>query len=147
MNKIKNHSRIAEFAIKRPVTITMLLLALLVVGFISYTQIPVEMMPTGFNPPFLGVYVPYRNANPKEIEQQIAKPMEEQIRTIPGISEVTTRSFSSGAWIWVEFHSGVDMDIAYDQVRDRVERARLEMPDDVDRIMIRKFGPDNSSIM
>ncbi|RMF58373.1 MAG: efflux RND transporter permease subunit, partial [Calditrichaeota bacterium] len=147
MNKIKNHSRIAEFAIKRPVTITMLLLALLVVGFISYTQIPVEMMPTGFNPPFLGVYVPYRNANPKEIEQQIAKPMEEQIRTIPGISEVTTRSFSSGAWVWVEFHSGVDMDIAYDQVRDRVERARLEMPDDVDRIMIRKFGPDNSSIM
>ncbi len=147
MKKIQNHSRLAEFSIRRPVTITMLLLALMVVGFISYTQIPVEMMPTGFNPPFLGVFVPYRNANPKEIEQQIAKPMEEQIRTIPGISEVTTRSMNSGAWIWVEFHSGVDMDLAYDQVRDRVERARLEMPEDVDRIMIRKFGPDNSSIM
>lgn len=128
-------------------TVVMFLMALMVIGWISYLQIPLEMMPSGFEAPFMGVYVPYRNANPKEIEEQIAKPMEEHIRTIPGISEVTTRSMSNGCWIWIEFHSGIDMNVAYDQVRDRVERARLELPEDVDRIRLRKFGPDNSSIL
>ncbi|GAB4177960.1 MAG: efflux RND transporter permease subunit [Calditrichia bacterium] len=145
--KTRNHSKIAEFAINRPVTISMVLLALLMIGFISYNQIPVEMMPTGFNPPFMGVWIPYRNANPEEIEEQIAKPMEEELRTISGLSEVTSRSMNNGAWVWIEFHSDMDMDVAYDMVRDRVERARLNLPDDIDRIMIRKFGPDNSSIM
>ena len=44
------------------------LMALLVVGYISFTQIPVELMPAGFSPPFLGVYTPYPNSNPQEVE-------------------------------------------------------------------------------
>ncbi|MCK5075511.1 MAG: efflux RND transporter permease subunit, partial [Calditrichia bacterium] len=124
MKHIKEN-KLAAFAIKKPVTISMILLALMVIGMIAFKSIPIEMMPTGFSPPFLGAWIPYSNANPEEIEEQIAKPLEEQVRTIPGISEVSSNSMENGCWVWVEFHSGTDMDIAYDLLRDRIERARV----------------------
>ena len=98
MKHIKEN-KIAGFAINKPVTISMVLLAMLVIGLIAFKDIPVEMMPTGFNPPFMGAWVPYTNANPEEIEEQVAKPIEEQVRTIPGISEVSSHSFTNGCWI------------------------------------------------
>ena len=61
-----------NFSINRPVTVLMSLLAILVVGYIAFTQIAIELMPEGFAPPFLGVYVPYPNSNPQEVEEQVA---------------------------------------------------------------------------
>ncbi|MCD6376480.1 MAG: efflux RND transporter permease subunit [Caldisericaceae bacterium] len=134
-------------ALHRPVTVVMTLLALLVVGFIAYTQIPVELMPAGFTPPFLGVWVPYPNANPEEVEQFIARPLEENIRTIKGVKSVETNSFTNGCWAFVRFVQGTDMDLAYSQLRDRMDRVKAELPEDVERIFIRKWSNDDEPIM
>ncbi|WP_457566598.1 efflux RND transporter permease subunit, partial [Caldithrix abyssi] len=136
-----------RLALFRPVTVVMTLLALMVVGFIAYKQIPVELMPAGFSPPFLGVWIPYPNANPEEVEQFIARPIEEHVRTLKGVKSVETNSFTNGCWAFVRFVQGTDMDLAYSQLRDRLDRAKADLPEDVERIFIRKWSNDDEPIM
>ena len=136
-----------KFSINRPVTVLMSLLALLVVGYIAFTQIAIELMPEGFDRPFLGVFVSYPNSNPQEVEQQIAKPIEEQIRTISGVDNVNTNSSSGGCWTRVRFDQDMDMDVAYAMLRDRMDRVKSEVPEDVQRINVRKWSEDDQPIM
>jgi len=136
-----------NFAIHRPVTVLMSLTALLVVGYIAFTQISVELMPEGFTPPFLGVWVPYPNANPSEVEEQIAKPIEEQTRTISGVDRVFTNSHSNGCFTHISFVQDTDMDVAYATLRDRMDRVKAEIPDDVERIWVWKRGEDDSPVL
>ncbi len=144
---MKKSSLLPRLAIQRPVTIAVSLLAILVIGFIAYQQIPIELLPTGFRAPYLGVWIPYRNANPKEIEEQIARPTEEEVRTINGVKKVETYSHTDGCWVGLEFVQGTDMDFAYDQLRDRMERVRVVLPDDLDRYHLRKFGRDDEPVI
>jgi HAE1 family hydrophobic/amphiphilic exporter-1 len=122
-------------------------MAILVIGYIAFQQIPIELLPSGFRAPYLGVWLPYRNANPKEVEEQIARPVEEEVRTIEGVKQVNTYSHTNGCWVGLEFNQGTDMDFAYDQLRDRIERARTVLPDDMDRYYLRKFGRDDEPII
>ncbi|MCK4559385.1 MAG: efflux RND transporter permease subunit [Calditrichia bacterium] len=143
----KRPGLLPNFSIHRPITVLMSLLALLVVGYIAFTQISVELMPEGFTPPFLGVWVPYPNSNPREVEEQVAKPVEEQVRTISGVDNVNTNSSSNGCWTWIEFVQDTDMDVAYTMLRDRMDRVKSELPDDIERIFVRKWSNDDSPIM
>ncbi len=142
-----NPSLLPNLAVKRPITIIVTLLAIIVVGFIAYQKIPIELLPSGFNPPYLGVWTPYPNANPQEVEEQIARPMEEQLRTIPGVTRINTHSNATGCWSWLEFNPKTNMDVAYDQLRDRMERARAVFPTDFDRYYLRRFGRNDTPII
>ena len=144
---LNNKSFLPNLAVRRPVTIIVTLLAIVVVGAIAYQKVMIELLPQGFTPPFLGVWVSYVNANPQEVEEQIARPVEEQVRTIPGVRKVETYSNSNGCWTWLEFAGGTDMDVAYDQLRDRMERARAQLPDDFERYYLRKFGRNDTPII
>ena len=142
----KAHS-LPELALKRPITVLMSFLALLVVGVIAYSQISVELMPAGFTPPFLGVWAPYPNANPEEVEQLIARPIEEVVHTIKGVKSVQTNSQASGCWVFINFNQDTDMDLAYSQLRDRIDRVKPDLPDDVERLYVRKWNQDDQAIM
>ncbi len=136
-----------NFSIHRPVTVLMSLTALLVVGYIAFSQISVELMPEGFSPPFLGVWVPYPNSNPREVEEQIAKPVEEQIRTISGVDKVRTSSSSNGCRTFIQFAQDTDMDVAYTMLRDRMDRVKSELPEDIERTYVRKWSNDDNAIL
>lgn len=144
---MKQTSFLPRMAIQRPVTVAVSLLAILVIGIIAFQQIPIELLPTGFRAPYLGVWIPYRNANPQEIEEQIARPVEEEVRTINGVKKVDSYSHSNGCWVGIEFVQGTDMDAAYDQLRDRMERVRAILPDDLERYWLRKFGRNDEPII
>lgn len=140
-------SLLPRLALTRPITVLMTLVAVLVVGYIAKQSIPVELMPSGFTPPFLGVWTPYPNANPQEVEQLIARPMEEVVRTIKGIKTVETNSRENGCWTFLRFNQDTDMDLAYSQLQDRIDRVKPELPDDVERLYIRKWSDDDDPIM
>lgn len=140
-------SLLPKLALTRPVTVLMTLVAILVVGFIAKQSIPVELMPAGFTPPFLGVWTPYPNASPQEVEKLIAQPLEEVVRTIKGVKSVETRSQSRGCWTFLRFRQDADMDLAYSQLQDRIDRVRPELPDDIERLYIRKWSNDDDVIM
>ncbi|MBC8204310.1 MAG: efflux RND transporter permease subunit [FCB group bacterium] len=142
----RQEALLPSLSIRRPVSVLMIFLALLVVGYISYTMIPVELFPEGFIPPFLGVWISYRGANPKEIEDQIVRPAEEYLRTVRGIEEINSFSSENGAWLWLEFQQNSDMDLAYSQVSDRLERARLEWPEDQRYLWINKYSDQDEPV-
>jgi len=146
MSRVKE-SLLPKLSVTRPVTVIMTLFALLVVGYIAFTQIPVDLFPSGFSPPFLGVYTPYPNSNPQEVEEQIAKPIEEQIQTISGVRKVVSSSDGSGCWIFIQFAQGTDMNLAYAELRDRMDRVKAELPEDIERIYPQKFSNDDEPIM
>jgi HAE1 family hydrophobic/amphiphilic exporter-1 len=136
-----------RFSINRPVTVAMILLAVLLVGTISYYRIKTDLFPAGLTAPFMGVFVPYRDANPKEIEDQVVKPMEGELKTVKNLKRTFSVSFSQGSWFWLEFSQGTNMDLAYSQVSDRIERARRFLPDEVEFIYVRRFRSDDESVM
>jgi len=136
-----------KFSVNRPVTVVMTLVALLVIGYIAFSQIAVDLMPAGFTPPFLAVWTPYPNSNPQEVEEQIAKPIEEQIRTISGVRRVRSNSSSNGCWTFIQFAQGTDMDLVYAQLRDRMDRVKTELPEDIERLFLRKWNNDDEPIM
>ena len=135
-----------SLSVKRPVSVLMIFLALLVTGIISYTMIPVELFPEGFSPPFLGIRVTYRSSNPKENEDQVARPAEELFRTVRGIKEINSFSRADGCWFWLEFNQDTDMDLAYSQVSDRIERARLEWPEDLRYVRFHRFSDSDDPV-
>jgi HAE1 family hydrophobic/amphiphilic exporter-1 len=125
----------------------MILTAILVVGYISYSRIKLDLIPSGLNAPFLGIWVPYRNANPKEIEEQIVKPVEGEIKTVKNLKRVFSFSSSNGCWFWLEFSQGTDMDLAYAQASDRLERSRPFLPDEIEYFYIRRFRSNDDPVI
>ena len=135
-----------RLSVKRPITVLMIFLALLVTGLISYVMIPVELFPEGFDPPFLGIWVNYRSSNPKENEDQLARPAEELFRTVKNIQEINSFCSSNGVWFWLEFRQNTDMDLAYSEVSDRVERARLEWPQDLRYVWLNRYSDSDEPV-
>ena len=133
-----------RFSLGRRVAVLVLMATLVVVGVVSTLGIPLELIPAGFSPPFLAVQVPWRDAPPQEVLEKIVLPLEEEVSTVRGIDAMFSSAFKGFARVFINFKSGTDMDVAYREVRDRVERARLRLPEDADRIFIRK--EDASSI-
>ncbi|MFH1861800.1 MAG: efflux RND transporter permease subunit, partial [bacterium] len=140
-------SLLPRLSVKRPISVLMFFCAILVVGAIAYIKLPISLFPAGFDPPFLWVWVSYRTSNPAEIEEQITRPVEEQLRTVRHLKDVYSNSRSDGAGFWLEFEKNTDMDVAYNQVYDRLERARAEMPDDQRYYRINRFSEDDDPVI
>ena len=126
----------------RPVTIFMLFLTLIGTGVLAYLRIPLTLLPQGLSSSTLSVELPYPGAAPTEVEDQLTRPVEETLRTIPGIQEIFAVSNENWSSITVEFGNTVDMDVAYGEVRDRIERIRASLPPEMDRYFIWRFNPN-----
>jgi HAE1 family hydrophobic/amphiphilic exporter-1 len=135
-----------RFSLDRPVTVVVLLAAFLVVGLMATKLIPLELLPQGWNAPHLSINVPWQDAPPQEVVDKIILPIEEEVSTVRGIDRVSSYSRSGYGGVYLSFKQDTDMDVAYREVRDRVQRARLRMPDDVERVFIRKEDPSGLPI-
>ena len=120
-----------RFSVTRPVTVIMGFLALCLLGAIAWDRIPLEMMPGRFTLNRLWVQVPYDGASPREVETSLLRPIEEHLSTAPGIKSMRGRASSTGVGMSLEFHRSVSMDVAYNAVVYRLERAMPDLPDDV----------------
>ncbi len=129
---------LVRLSLRRPVTMMMVLLSMLVLGGIALARIPLELIPSGFSPPFLRIAAEYPDATAKDVEERITRPLEDAVATTPGIDQLSATSSSGSSSITIVFKNDVDMDIAYRQVRDRITRVRGDLPDEVDKVEIRK---------
>ncbi len=114
------------------------------VGVVAALGIPVELIPKGFTNPSLTIFVPWRDAPPREVLEKIVQPLEDEMGTVRGLDRVSSASSVGRARVFLRFKQSTDMDLAYREVRDRVERARRSFPDDVDEVYI--FKHDTSGI-
>jgi HAE1 family hydrophobic/amphiphilic exporter-1 len=131
-------SGLTELSLRRRIGVLVLLLALIVVGVIATVGIPVELFPRGYTGQNLMVFVPWQNAPSQEVLDKITLPLEEELSTVKGLDGLNSYSTLGGGNVFLRFKQGTDMDVAYREVRDRVQRARALFPDDADRVFIRK---------
>lgn len=133
-------------AVRRPVTVGMLFVAICVLGVLAVRAVPLQMMPSGLSAPYIWVWFPYPGSTPLETERSLVQPVEEQLATISGVKVLGSRAAENYANFSLEFHQSVDLDEAYNAVVDRLERARAELPDDVDFYGVYRFNPDDEPI-
>ena len=133
-----------RFSLNRRIGVLVLLASLVVVGAVASLGIPLELIPSGFSPPFLGVSVPWADAPAQDVLEKIVMPLEEELSTVRGLDRMFSFATTGFGRVFMNFKSGTDMDVAYREVRDRIERARPRFPEDADRVYIRK--EDQSSI-
>ena len=128
-----------DFALARPITIVMLSISTLAIGLIAWDRMPLNFLPR-IDRPFIGVTIPYPGATPAQVEQQVAIPVEGEFRTISGLRRMRTISNSDGCFVSMQFDLETDMTLATADVRDRIERLKLVLPDDVDTLLIQRFS-------
>ena len=131
--------------IKRPVLAMVLSILIVLFGIIGYNFLGVREYPS-IDPPTVSVSTSYPGANADVIESQITEPLEESINGIAGIRTLTSSSRDGSSSINVEFEIGVEMEAAANDVRDRVSRARRNLPPDVDPPIVVKSDADSSPI-
>jgi len=124
----------------------MLLISLVVVGIIACFRMPLKFLPE-MDFPFVGCYIPYPGATPEQVEKEVAIPAEGEFRTIPGLKRIFSYSDSDGCRVNMRFESDVNMATASAEVRDRVERLKLSLPKDVDRVFIFRHSSNSIPIM
>lgn len=117
----------------RPILALMVSAALALIGILSFQKLPLRLVPDGMNADTLKVMVPIRQSMPpREVEEKVIEPLEELLRTIPGIRRLRSRATSGSARFDIELESDLDPVLASAEVRDRIQRAMLVWPDDVD---------------
>ena len=134
----KKETALSRFSLNRRITVLVLVLTTLVVGAVAVNGLPVELIPKGFTEQSLMVMVPWDDAPPREVEEKITVPLQEELATVSGLDGIISLSISRGSRVFMNFKTDTDMDVAYREVRDRIERARRDFPDDVDEVFIRK---------
>ena len=127
-----------RFAVERRVTMFMATLGVLVMGWLSLNRLPLEFLPM-FQSSNISVYARYSSSSPEEVQRSIVLPLEDYLGTINGVKELRSSARSSSASIDIEFQEGTNMELAAVDVRDRVDRARAELPDDLEYVSIRRF--------
>jgi HAE1 family hydrophobic/amphiphilic exporter-1 len=133
---------ISEYAIRKPITAVMVTLSLVVLGIISLFRLPLAYAPD-LSWPSMYISVSYPSSSPEEIERSITRPIEEMMSTLSGVKSLSSRSYGSRCWVRMEFDYGTDMDMVSIQVRDRLDQARILLPDDVERIETRRWSSDD----
>ena len=134
-------SLLPRLSLDRRITVLVLLASTLVVGVVAGLGIPIELFPRGYESPFLSVNVPWSDAPAREVMEKIVLPLEEELSTVRGLDKLNSFSATGFGRVFLQFKHGTDMDVAYREVRDRVQRARARMPEDADRFFIRKDDP------
>lgn len=122
--------------VARPVLLLVLFATVLVVGVASYWTIPLQLMPDGISNPGLQVFLTNPGASAQENEEEVARVLEEQFRTLPGIEDIDSNSSQDQVGLFLQFRADLDMDLAKAEVRDRIERARAALPSGVQEISI-----------
>lgn len=118
----------------------------ILLGVVAFMNIPVDLMPeTEF--PTLTVGVQYPGVGPQEMENLIARPLEQTLSSTPGVEEITSSASEGSASVRVSFTYGMDLDEAANEVRTRVDRRRGSLPEDSDPPVLYKFDVSQFPIM
>jgi HAE1 family hydrophobic/amphiphilic exporter-1 len=128
-----------NFPIKRPVTVIMGMLMILLVGSLSLSRMPLDLMPK-ITFPNLMVMITYEGAGPEEVEERVAKPVESAIKAASNIKNVKVVAQENMCLINAEFNWGTNLDEASADLREKISMVRKYLPDDMDEPVIMRIN-------
>lgn len=136
----------SETAIRRPVLTTMAFGALVVFGLIAYRTIGMSLYPE-VDMPVVTVTVVFEGASPETVETEVTEVVEESLSTISGIKSMRSETSEGVSQVFLEFEMERDIDVAAQDVRDKVSTMRSELPLDAEPPVIEKLDPDAQPIL
>jgi len=137
--------QIIETAMSRSRTVLLSLAVVLVAGVIAYTTIPKEAEPD-IEIPMIYIHITHDGISPEDGERLLIRPMEQELRTIEGIKEMTANAYEGGANVLIEFDAGIDTNKALADVREKVDMAKAKLPNETDEptvneVKMSRFDP------
>ncbi|MDX1388316.1 MAG: efflux RND transporter permease subunit, partial [Acidobacteriota bacterium] len=141
--------RLTDVPVKRPIATVMILVGLMVFGIVSIYRLPLAFWPEVAEPE-IDIEVPYRGSHPLEGLKDVARPIEEEIATIPDVKRIFSSVNQGQVYIEAMFDWGVNIGLKKMEVRDAVERARDHLPPEIDYIRVQgdiETGPGGGSII
>src|SRR5579864_6494336 len=138
--------RLSTWGIKNPIPVALLFIAAVIAGAISYTFLPVKQFPNVVFPGVL-VLVTENGAAPAEIKTQITRPIEDAMAGIAGVRSIQSEVAQGASTTVVQFELGEDLQKVTDEVRQRVDQARVNLPREIDPPTVERLSIDSSPIL
>jgi len=136
-----------EFSIRRPITVTMVCMAVGLMGFISLKRLPIELYPN-FNPGHISIIIQIRGGMPPdEVENQVIRPIEDAVSDVTHLKDVIAIAEEGRARVVLTFEPGTDMDFASLEVREKFSRVRSKLPKEIEKPVIAKFDQEDVPIL
>lgn len=129
---------LSDAAVKRPVAMTCLIIALTFLGMNSYRKMGLELLPK-MDIPYITVTTLYPGATPVDIEVDVAKKIEDAVSSIDGLKHVTSTCMENACQTIIEFNIGVDVNVAASDVREKIDTILDDFPAGVEKPVILKF--------
>ncbi|MFA6670885.1 MAG: efflux RND transporter permease subunit, partial [Bacillota bacterium] len=133
--------KLSGIAIRRPVTTAMCVLIVILLGFVSFGGLGLDLLPN-ISFPMAIVSVSYSGAGPMEVESLVTRPLESVLSTVSNIKSISSVSGEGNATVLVEFASGTDMDFAALDMREKVDMIKGALPEGTGAPMILKMDPN-----
>jgi HAE1 family hydrophobic/amphiphilic exporter-1 len=130
--------KLPEFSVKRPVTVTMMILIIVVLGGIALSRLGLDMLPD-ITYPLVSVITEYSGVAPEDIEELVTKPLEETISRVKNIKSVSSTSQEGLSIVMCELEWGTNLDFAAQDMRDNIGFIQDFLPDDITDPLIVKF--------
>ncbi|MDR0271875.1 MAG: efflux RND transporter permease subunit [Clostridiales bacterium] len=146
MSGTQKSNSLLSLPVRRPILATVIYLIIMVIGVFAFMRLPIDLMPE-ITMPTISVITTYENAGPQEVEELVTRPIEAALSGIQGVEEITSTSFEGRSVVRVTFPWGENLDFAVNDMRDRVDRILGQLPEEVDRPLIRKFDVSAMPIM
>ena len=138
--------KLINWCIDNKASMSVLLFIITIAGLVSYVILPVESFPQ-IKQPVVIVAVPYLGVAPGDMETLVAQPIENKLQEITKIKKMTSNSNEGIASITVEFESDIDIDEAVRKVREKVDQAKADLPEDIEEPIIQEINFENIPIM
>jgi hydrophobic/amphiphilic exporter-1 (mainly G- bacteria), HAE1 family len=135
-----------KLAIGRPVAVAMFFLAITFLGIISFTRLPVDLLPDVAYPRLV-IYTTNPETAPAEVERFITEPIEQAVARVPGVEQIESVSREGVSMVVLRFAWGTDMDFAALNVRERVDGLRGALPERAQRPVVLRTDPRSEPIM
>jgi HAE1 family hydrophobic/amphiphilic exporter-1 len=132
---------LAKFSVKKPVTIAMMILIVIVLGVVSFSKLQIDLLPQ-MELPYVMVQTSYQGAAPEEIENIISKPLEQTLSTVENIEAIISISNEGSSILLMQFAFNTDMDEVMLQIREKVDIIKGFLPDGASSPLTLKMDPN-----
>lgn len=134
------------FAVHRPISTMMASIIIALLGGVALRELSVDLMPD-LEFPTVTVTTLYPGAGPEEVETLITRPLEQVLSSVNGFEQLTSRSIEGSSVIRVQFKWGADLDVAVDELRQAIDKVRVQFPEDIELPYIQRYDANDSPVL
>ncbi|OQX62885.1 MAG: acriflavin resistance protein [Desulfococcus sp. 4484_241] len=138
--------RLPEFSVKQPVATLMLFFGFILLGTICIFMLNIDMLPS-IEPPVVSILTTWPGASASDVETEVTKVIEDKVNAVNNLDKLTSKSLDNLSVISCKFNWGTNLDVATNDLRDKIELAKRDLPRDIESPMLFKFSSATAPIM